>query len=102
MTFALDKESNPHPRMLAVALKARRSARFFGTPSDKAYWKGYRQAMADATGCDPKDIEEWMDHNLEGTTKAREQGDCALCEASVQPGDWIMVVAGRQIHEDCL
>lgn len=62
--FILDLASNPHPRMLAGALDARRRARGAGTwDKDRAYWLGYLAAMADATGCTEDDLEAWMDRH---------------------------------------
>jgi hypothetical protein len=49
--FVLDLTDNPHPKMLSGALTAR------------AYWRGYLQAMVDATGCEAKELEDWMDRH---------------------------------------
>lgn len=65
--FVLDLDSNPHPKMLDGALRARRAARF--DPFDdeqRMYWLGYLHAMADATGCERDDIEAWMDRHEGG------------------------------------
>lgn len=51
--FVLDRTENPHPVMLQGAKAAR--------DAGGAYWQGYMRAMADATGCDPSDLEAWMD-----------------------------------------
>lgn len=66
--FVLDKADNPHPRMLAGARRARSRASDLahaGSDTDAAhvagFWDGYLAAMADATGCDPADLEAWMD-----------------------------------------
>lgn len=64
--FVLDRAENPHPRMLAGARLARDAARkaWGGSPTEigtRRYWDGYLAAMADATGCDPADLEAWMD-----------------------------------------
>ena len=59
--FVLDLPSNPHPRMLAGALAARRHAR--SAPKMAAFWAGYLCAMADATGCEPEELEAWLDHH---------------------------------------
>lgn len=61
--FVLDHESNPHPRMLDGALRAKRNA--MAESSDPrslagAYWRGYRDAMIRATGCTREDIEAWV------------------------------------------
>lgn len=61
MDFVLDLDSNPHPRMLAGALDARR--RVASTPESVAYWRGYLAAMADATGCDKADLIAWLDRH---------------------------------------
>ena len=62
--FVLDLDSNPHPRMLAGALAARRGIKESATWSYKrGYWAGYLNAMCDATGCDPDDLEAWMDRH---------------------------------------
>src|SRR5262249_19614136 len=53
--FALDQVQNPHPAMLAGALAAR--------DDGGDYWRGYMQAMADATGSPSRDLEAWMDRN---------------------------------------
>jgi len=82
--FVLDRVENPHPRMLAEAIAARQAARDAVADLDRAlgglepndlgpdiiaaldarsYWRGYLAAMAGATGCDPADLEAWMDRN---------------------------------------
>lgn len=62
--FSLDRTENPHPRMLAGALAARRAARLDKRGSDaNRYWHGYLQAMCDATGEDSEDIIAWMDRH---------------------------------------
>ena len=59
--FVLDRVENPHPRMLAGALKARGAS---GDSAEaRAYWDGYMAAMADATGEPVADLEAWMDRN---------------------------------------
>lgn len=58
--FVLDAESNPHPKMLAGAVSARRRA-VTGETWAEAYWQGYLAAMADATGCTDDELEAWMD-----------------------------------------
>jgi len=65
MTFVLDKAENPHPRMLGEALLARASA--FDSPRSMAYWLGYRAAMCGATGCEPAELDRWLDHHEGGT-----------------------------------
>lgn len=57
--FVLDLAANPHPRMLAGALKAQRKSRTGGIRS-RAYWNGYLLAMCDATGLSPAVILEWL------------------------------------------
>lgn len=59
--FVLDLASNPHPLMLANALKARTKARRTETDVDMAYWRGYLYAMSDATGCHLEDLNAWLD-----------------------------------------
>jgi hypothetical protein len=61
--FALDRVTNPHPVMLRHALQLRRAARVSHDPILGATWLGYRDAMCDATGERPEDIEAWMDRN---------------------------------------
>lgn len=62
--FSLDLAENPHPRMLAGALAARRVAQRSRRPSDEhRYWNGYRQAMCDATGETPEAIDAWLDRH---------------------------------------
>lgn len=66
--FVLDLDSNPHPRMLAGALKRRRlAARVPGWSDDYSQvhgeWFGYLAAMADATGCDEADLIAWLDRH---------------------------------------
>ena len=66
-TFVLDRTENPHPRMLAAAVKAK--AATLADPSSSAafaYWQGYRDAMCDATGETPEAIEAWMDRASRG------------------------------------
>lgn len=64
--FVLDLAANPHPKMLAGALEARRNADPCpALPEEVAarrgYWRGYLSAMCDATGETPEAIEAWMD-----------------------------------------
>lgn len=59
--FVLDRDSNPHPRMLAGALKARAASRVLSGGTIEAFWRGYLEAMADATGCTAEELEAWMD-----------------------------------------
>lgn len=67
--FVLDLESNPHPRMLAGALERRRKARAtrgwpgVSSEGDRGEWRGYLAAMADATGCEPDELEAWLDRH---------------------------------------
>jgi hypothetical protein len=53
--FVLDRVQNPHPAMLVGAWAARSDGGDF--------WRGYRQAMVDATGSPPADLEAWMERN---------------------------------------
>lgn len=60
--FVLERAENPHPVMLVGARAARaRADSCFATPVDRAYWTGYLQAMADATGESPEALVAWMD-----------------------------------------
>jgi hypothetical protein len=61
VAFVLDRVENPHPRMLAGALAARAESHLSAERS--AYWGGYLAAMADATGCEPRDLVAWMDRH---------------------------------------
>jgi hypothetical protein len=67
--FVLDRVENPHPRMLAGALEARAAALATrgwpgeGSAHTRGVWLGYLRAMADATGCDPDELEAWMDRH---------------------------------------
>ncbi len=61
--FVLDLASNPHPRMLAGGIAARRHGGGRHTPYFKGFWDGYLAAMADATGCDPDDLNAWLDRH---------------------------------------
>lgn len=51
--FVLERVENPHPVMLAGA----RAARELGGD----YWRGYLQAMADATGESHEALIAWME-----------------------------------------
>ena len=66
--FVLDREENPHPRMLTEALAARQRA--FASqgvagerPIDEpqSFWRGYLSAMCAATGCDEVEMIAWLD-----------------------------------------
>lgn len=62
--FVLDRAENPHPRLLALAVKARRSARRF--PNDMAhqsYYLGVLHACVEATGCADHEVVGWLDHH---------------------------------------
>lgn len=63
--FVLDRDENPHPRMLGEALLARASA--FDSPEAMAYWLGYRAAMIGATGVAPDEMDRWLDAHEPGT-----------------------------------
>jgi hypothetical protein len=62
-TFVLERTENPHPVMLAGALKARQAMRDSNRSNsvEHQFWLGYLTAMADATGCEWDDLEAWMD-----------------------------------------
>lgn len=59
--FVLDTVENPHPKMLARALKLRERLKVPHSPADNHTWHGYLMAMSDATGETPEAIEAWMD-----------------------------------------
>jgi hypothetical protein len=63
--FLLDDAGNPHPVMLRRALVLRRAARAAAAQHEASIvafvWMGYRDAMTDATGCKPEDLEAWLD-----------------------------------------
>lgn len=62
--FVLDHESNPHPRLLTLALEARRRARLSDTNhAAKAYYLGVFHACVEATGCDEGEITAWLDRH---------------------------------------
>lgn len=62
--FVLDRVENPHPDMLGDALRTRARARNRPwDPETAAEWRGYLRAMCFATGCEPAEIEGWMDRN---------------------------------------
>lgn len=61
--FVLDLDANPHPKMLAGAIQARRTARAIGGADNTYYWCGYVQAMADATGESVDAINAWVDRH---------------------------------------
>lgn len=59
--FILDLESNPHPKMLEAAIRYRRLAHATpGEPVIYRYWQGYLEAMCDATGLPPEQIDAWV------------------------------------------
>lgn len=58
MTFVLDRDDNPHPRMLEAAIRYRRLAYLAPKePMITRFWDGYLAAMEDATGL-PRD--RWL------------------------------------------
>lgn len=59
--FMLDRAENPHPRLLAGALRARDAATREGSGGATIYWHGYLDAMADATGESTDALNAWMD-----------------------------------------
>lgn len=68
--FVLDLAENPHPKMLAGAIRARADAEAcggacetFGDGYVRGTWAGYLAAMSDATGETPGAVIEWMDRN---------------------------------------
>lgn len=69
--FVLDRVENPHPRMLAGALRARRVARELGHDPNGlgfvAFWDGYLSAMEDATGCPAQELVAWLDRHEAAT-----------------------------------
>ena len=66
--FVLDKTENPHPKMLAGAIHARRTARALGGDRTLHYWAGYLQAMCDATGETPEALNAWIDRHSGDTS----------------------------------
>lgn len=63
MTFVLDLASNPHKKLLALALDARRTARVagLGNLAASAYYLGVLHACAAATGAPDDEIRAWLD-----------------------------------------
>lgn len=62
--FILDLESNPHDKMLDGAIRARRLAHLAPSePQVYRYWQGYLDAMCDATGLNPEEVEAWVAHH---------------------------------------
>lgn len=60
--FSLDLTTNPHPVMRERALGLRRLARMAPRePLVYLRWQGYLEAMCDATGEKPQDINAWLD-----------------------------------------
>lgn len=64
----LDAVENPHPRMLAGALAARKVAAQHPACVAEfcpyvARWAGYLAAMVDATGCHPGELVAWLDRH---------------------------------------
>jgi hypothetical protein len=85
-TFVLDRVDNPHPKMLDAAIEARRRARALGGTRDTFYWVGYLQAMADATGCSPMDLNRWIDRHSGERSFDGDQQAVAL-RLTRKPGD---------------
>ena len=80
--FTLDRVENPHPRMRQRALELRTRARIttehirHASPASLSQmlavlvqWHAYREAMCDATGCTPTEIDAWLDRELEPVTE---------------------------------
>lgn len=61
--FVLERTENPHPRMLAEAIEARRRARAVGGKEAVYYWTGFMAAMAAATGETPAALNAWIDRH---------------------------------------
>ena len=61
--FVLDQVDNPHPKMLAGAIEARRRAKAIGGKEATYYLVGYITAMADATGQPVEAINAWIDRH---------------------------------------
>lgn len=60
--FVLDRDDNPHPRLLELALAARRRARLAaGNFAAASYYLGALHACCAATGCDESEIVGWLD-----------------------------------------
>lgn len=63
-TFVLDLESNPHKKLLALAIDAKQRARDAGPNfAAKAFYLGVLFACAEATGCELSDIAAWVQHH---------------------------------------
>ena len=63
--FVLDKADNPHPKMLAAAIEARRRARALGGSETAYYWAGYLDAMCNATGETVEALNAWIDKHTD-------------------------------------
>ncbi len=61
--FSLDMTENPHPRMLAEAMEARRKARAIGGKEATYYWVGFIDCMAAATGETAEALNAWIDRH---------------------------------------
>lgn len=61
--FVLDRVENPHPRMLAEGIEARRRARAIGGKEATYYWAGFIACMAAATGETPEALNAWIDRH---------------------------------------
>lgn len=73
--FVLDQEANPHPRLLELALDARRRAgRSDTNMAAKAYYLGVMHSMVAATGCDLDELVGWLDRHDPGEPQPPEGG----------------------------
>ncbi len=66
--FVLDRDSNPHPELLAAMLKARAEMKAQKLGTTEAHyrtgiWQGFVQATAAATGCPREEIISWVRHH---------------------------------------
>jgi hypothetical protein len=61
--FVLDRDENPHPRLLALALAARRRSCVLGSGNlaAQSYYLGILHACVEATGCEESEIVGWLD-----------------------------------------
>lgn len=64
MTFVLDLDANPHPKLLALATESRERAVSASTNfAAQAYYLGIMHAIVAATGCDLSEAVGWLDHH---------------------------------------
>jgi hypothetical protein len=61
--FVLDLSSNPHPRLLALALKAKHAYEADRNIGTERYYLGVIHACAAATGCQAFEMVRWVEHH---------------------------------------